>query len=200
MIIMPFMVRHGEQQHVTEDYVSVPPALTITDETGAIWTLGFRFGSAPRGEFAFNVLRNGQEVGEVASRIERRHGRVRVFTAQGWKWMLTGTVTDAQAPTLVQAIRARARPAREGQGSLRGLHSVECWLGPVPLLGFFYDPLRDTGGWVGELEAVLACSVGEWLSATVRPLTDRIVVTALLTSGYEREIPVRVGELQGMTT
>ena len=85
-LILPFMVRQGEQTHITEPYVSVPPALTITDETGAIWTLGFRYGHAPRGEFAFNVLRNGLETGEVASRIERRRGRIRIFTAHGWKW------------------------------------------------------------------------------------------------------------------
>jgi hypothetical protein len=90
-LILPFMVRSGEQSHITEDYVSVPPALTITDETGAIWTLGFRFGAAPRGEFAFNVLRNGLETGEVASRIERYKGRIRIFTARGWK-VFTGIV------------------------------------------------------------------------------------------------------------
>jgi len=90
-IILPYMVRHGEQAHITEEYVSVPPALTITDETGAIWTLGFRYGVAPRGEFAFNVLRNGLETGEIASRIERHRGRTRIFTARGWK-VFTGIV------------------------------------------------------------------------------------------------------------
>lgn len=85
-VILPYMVRSGEQQHITESYVSVPPALTITDETGAIWTLGFRHGEGPKGEFAFNVLRNGLEIGEIASRIERRKGRIRIFTRQGWKW------------------------------------------------------------------------------------------------------------------
>ena len=49
-LILPFMAPVGPQQHETESYVSVPPALTITDETGAIWTLGFRVGAAPRGE------------------------------------------------------------------------------------------------------------------------------------------------------
>ena len=34
-IILPYMVRSGEQTHVTESYVSVPPALCITDEQGA---------------------------------------------------------------------------------------------------------------------------------------------------------------------
>jgi hypothetical protein len=80
-----YMVRRGPQTHVTESYVSSPPALTITDECGDLWCLGFRYGAAPRGEFAFNVLRNGVETGEVASRIERRAGRVRIFTEAGWK-------------------------------------------------------------------------------------------------------------------
>lgn len=81
----PFMRRQGEQTHITEDYVSSPPALTITDEVGDLWCLGFSYGVAPKGEFAFNVLRNGIETGEIASRIERRGGRVRIFTANGWK-------------------------------------------------------------------------------------------------------------------
>jgi hypothetical protein len=85
MNIQPYMVRRGEQAHVTEDYVSSPPALTITDERGDLWCLGFRPGAAPRGEFAYNVLKNGEETGEIASRIERRGGRIRIFTANGWK-------------------------------------------------------------------------------------------------------------------
>lgn len=84
-IILPFMIPQGEQIHVTENDVSSPPALSITDEQGAIWVLGFRNGKAPCGEFAFNVLRNGLETGETASRIERRGGRIRIFTARGWK-------------------------------------------------------------------------------------------------------------------
>lgn len=85
---MPFMVLQGEQQHITESYVSVPPALTITDEGGNVWTLGFRRADAdesPRGEFAFEVLRNGIGTGVIASRIERRSGTVRAFTKQGWQ-------------------------------------------------------------------------------------------------------------------
>jgi hypothetical protein len=84
-MIQPFMVRQGPQTHITESYVSSPPALTITDERGDVWVLGFNYGSSPRGEFAFNVLRNGTETGEIASRIERRGGRIRIFTANGWK-------------------------------------------------------------------------------------------------------------------
>jgi hypothetical protein len=87
-MILPFMQLQGPQHHITESYVSVPPALTITDEQGAVWTLGFQTaprGKSPDGEFAFNVLRNGYECGEIASRIERRSGRVRIFTADRWK-------------------------------------------------------------------------------------------------------------------
>ena len=83
-----FFKREGEQVHVTENYVSVPPALTITDEAGAVWTLGFTRAEkeqSPDGEYAFDVLRDGAKTGEIASRIERRHGKVRVFTRHGWR-------------------------------------------------------------------------------------------------------------------
>jgi hypothetical protein len=87
-IAFPWMKLQGEQQHITEHYVSVPPALTITDERGDVWTLGFQTAprsKSPDGEFAFDVLRNGMSAGAIASRIERRNGRIRVFTADGWK-------------------------------------------------------------------------------------------------------------------
>lgn len=86
---LPFMLPRLQQQHITESYVSVPPALTITDETNAVWTLGFLVapkGKSPDGEFAFDVLRNGVDTGEIASRIERRGGRIRIFTESGWKY------------------------------------------------------------------------------------------------------------------
>lgn len=88
MNLQPFMVRQGEQLHITENYVSTPPALTITDEAGDLWCLGFNnapHGRVPGGEFAYNVLKNGAETGEFASRIERRGGRISIFTADGWK-------------------------------------------------------------------------------------------------------------------
>lgn len=91
--LMPFIRPQGEQRHITESYVSVPPALIITDEHNCIWTLGLNTaprGKSPDGEYAFDVLMNGRNMGEVASRIERRGGRVRIFTREGWKqW--TGT-------------------------------------------------------------------------------------------------------------
>ena len=85
--VLPFMVQQGEQVHITENYVSVPPALHITDSVGAVWTLGFVTApkdQSPEGEFAFNVLRDGVDVGEIASRIERRGG-IRILTRHGWK-------------------------------------------------------------------------------------------------------------------
>lgn len=85
---LPFMVRQGEQRHVTESSVSVPPALTITDGLGAVWTLGFVAATkeqSPEGEFAFEVLRDGVTTHEIASRIEMRNNTVRVFTRHGWK-------------------------------------------------------------------------------------------------------------------
>lgn len=86
--MFPFMRLQGEQKFITENYVSVPPALTILDEQGAIWTLGFQIGPkdrTPQGEFAYNVLRNGMETGEIASRIEMRENRIRIFTRDRWK-------------------------------------------------------------------------------------------------------------------
>jgi len=83
---LDYMRPHGEQTHITEAYVSSPPALVIVDETGVFWTLGFKFGPAPKGEYAFDVMKNGEPTGEYASRIERRNGRIRIFTPKGWKW------------------------------------------------------------------------------------------------------------------
>lgn len=84
----PFMALQGEQTHITESYVSIPPALTIVDECGAVWTIGFQTAPrerSPNGEFAFDVLRNGVFAGEFASRIERRAGRIQIFGRDGWK-------------------------------------------------------------------------------------------------------------------
>lgn len=84
----PFMKPRKEQVHVTENYVAVPPALTITDTVGDVWTLGFSLApkhQSPDGEFAFNVLRNGVDTHEIASRIERRSGKIKIFTCHGWK-------------------------------------------------------------------------------------------------------------------
>ena len=85
-----YMRLQGAQTHLTEAYVSVPPALIIVDERGSVWTIGFDMRLGPRGEYEFDVLRDGAKTGEYASRIERRGGKVRIFTRDGWKrW--TGT-------------------------------------------------------------------------------------------------------------
>ena len=83
-----FMRPLREQLHITEQYVAVPPALTITDEGNNVWTLGTQMApraKCPNGEYAFDVVRNGFATGDFASRIERRGGRIRIFTPDGWK-------------------------------------------------------------------------------------------------------------------
>ena len=66
--------------HRTESYVSVPPALLVTDERGDTWSLGNEY--AQHGQrFEFNVIRNDINTGEMAERIEYRGGRLRIY---GW--------------------------------------------------------------------------------------------------------------------
>lgn len=87
-MILDYMRRPQQQTHITDAYVSSPPALIILDERGDVFTLGLLLGQrreSPQGEFAFEVLWNGQPTGEFASRIERRSGRVRIFCRHGWK-------------------------------------------------------------------------------------------------------------------
>lgn len=84
-----YMRPEAEQKYETENYVASPPAARITDAGNNVWTLGYKYlepsNGAPRGEFAFIVLRNMMNTGEYASRIERRHGKIRIFTRNGWK-------------------------------------------------------------------------------------------------------------------
>ncbi len=82
---LAYMLPPAQQNHITENYVSTPPALFIIDEAGIVWTLGLKHTLGPRGEYAFPVLCNGQDTGELASRIERRNGKIRIFTINGWK-------------------------------------------------------------------------------------------------------------------
>lgn len=85
-IVLPYMRAPGEQLFLTESYVSSPPALIINDEANNVWTLGVGASpEGPRGEFAYDVLLNGMPTGETASRIERRAGRIRIFTPVGMK-------------------------------------------------------------------------------------------------------------------
>lgn len=91
--IMPYAIRRGEQTFETESYVSTPPAAVVMDSAGSVWTLGLEFHpdgwrgheGVQRGEFCFNVLRDGIDVGEWAMRIERRSGRIKIYGPDGWK-------------------------------------------------------------------------------------------------------------------
>jgi hypothetical protein len=66
------------RENKTESYVTIPPALVITDSDGAIWTAGFKF---INGEF--NVLRNDVDTGEFAERVEYHNGVVRLYGKAG---------------------------------------------------------------------------------------------------------------------
>ena len=83
----PYMVSNVEQNNITETYVSSPPALYLIDEHAVVWTLGTYLSGLPvsGGEFVFDVLRNGERTGEVASRIEKRNGRMSIFGTNGFK-------------------------------------------------------------------------------------------------------------------
>jgi hypothetical protein len=75
---------------VTEAYVSIPPALVIRDNEGALWTLGFDQGGHRTGEYEYDVVRNGRKTGEHACRIEFRGGKIRIYGQDRWRsW--TGT-------------------------------------------------------------------------------------------------------------
>lgn len=83
-----YAVRDGEQVHITETEVTSPPAAHLDDLYGATWCLGYSCGikgRSPRGQFCYNVLRNGREVGEMASVIEIKAGVVSIYTETGWK-------------------------------------------------------------------------------------------------------------------
>lgn len=89
-MIQDYMRPQGPQTHITEEYVSSPPALIIVDEAGLIWTLGqVAHKNTVKGEYAFDVLCNGQLTGEIASRIERRRGKVWGWTATGWVLLIS---------------------------------------------------------------------------------------------------------------
>lgn len=80
--------RVGEQQHITENYETSPPCAHITDLYGGVWCLGYHCGvkgRSPKGQYCYNVLRNGKEVGEMASVIAIKNGKIRIYTETGWK-------------------------------------------------------------------------------------------------------------------
>jgi hypothetical protein len=90
--IFPFMRRKGEQKHITESSVSIPPALHITDSEGAVWTLGFDYSEAEwrTGKHEYDVVRNGRVTGAFARIIEyglnsKNTRVVKIFGSEGWR-------------------------------------------------------------------------------------------------------------------
>jgi hypothetical protein len=71
----------------SEAYVSVPPALVITDNRGNTWSLGFEYTQpSGRAHYEFNVLKNDVDTGETAERIDYyRGGRVMIYGSYGRK-------------------------------------------------------------------------------------------------------------------
>jgi hypothetical protein len=87
-MIFDYQKKGHRTNYISEPYVSSPPAAFIVNEYGDMFTLGFeslRSQDCPNGEYAFDILKNGYPTGEYASRIERRNGKVRIFTRKGWK-------------------------------------------------------------------------------------------------------------------
>lgn len=78
-----FGIRH-ERANPSETYVCIPPAFSIHDSQGGVWSFGTEY-SLHNGEYEFNVLRNDVDMDEVAKRIEMRNGVVRIFGHYGWK-------------------------------------------------------------------------------------------------------------------
>jgi hypothetical protein len=84
-----YMLPKKEQFYETEPYVAVPPALYITDAANNVWTLGYSYcalSNGPKGEYAFNVLRNRIDMGVFTSRIECNGKRVRILQ-RGGTWL-----------------------------------------------------------------------------------------------------------------
>ena len=72
-----------ERENRSEEYVEIPPAYMITDETGAMWSFGTEYATGRDGHFEFNVLRNDVDTGEVASKITYRQRRVVIHGSAG---------------------------------------------------------------------------------------------------------------------
>lgn len=75
------------RENRTESYVVCPPAMYITDDDGAIFTMGFEYIELGN-RYEFIVLRNDVPTGEFAERIEytRRAGHsgaVQIFGKDG---------------------------------------------------------------------------------------------------------------------
>lgn len=184
MRILPFMVREGEQRYVTENYVSIPPALVITDEAGNIWTLGFRFGPILGGEYTFNVLRNGIETGDFASRIECRNGQVKLKTPNGWR----NVKTVRQPQIFVYAIGAKIKKSTDWPDLIRVTVYFDA-RPDIPMVSFCFN--TALGGMHEMKNEPLVCEPNQWLYATTdRPCSD-LIVAGYLGNQNIREIPIR---------
>jgi hypothetical protein len=68
----------------TQPYVSVPPALILTDSNGATWTLGSDH--VDKGwRYYWGIMRNDVHTGEHAERLEYKNGKIRAWTPLGPK-------------------------------------------------------------------------------------------------------------------
>ena len=75
------------RENITESYVVCPPACYITDDDGAIFTMGFDYIEYPF-KYEFMVMRNDKPTGQFAETIEYRRsaggaGVVRLFGKDG---------------------------------------------------------------------------------------------------------------------
>jgi len=73
------------RENPSERDVEIPPARLITDMGGGMWTLGTEYVVGRDGSLEFNVLRNDVDIGEIASKIVHRNGRVVIFGTNGWR-------------------------------------------------------------------------------------------------------------------
>ncbi len=87
-MILDYMKKGYTKEFITDMYVSSPPAAYIVDERGNVFTLGFKYQEerdSPKGHYSFNILINGKDTGQYGTHIERRNGKIRVFTKYGFK-------------------------------------------------------------------------------------------------------------------
>jgi hypothetical protein len=185
-MILPFMILNGEQRHITENYVSIPPALVITDEAGNIWTLGFKFGPISGGEYTFNVLCNGTDTGKFANRIERRKNEIWIFTLTGWELM---KVMERRS-TFIYAIGAKANKTTINVIPIK----IKVYFNLRPDIPAVYLNFNSVTGGLEDLRTnPLICMPGQWLYAIVEPEGFDVTVAGYLGEKNVREIPIRKG-------
>lgn len=181
------MVRNEEQKYITENYVSIPPALIITDEAGSIWTLGFVTGPISGGEFTFNVLRNGVDTGEYANRIERRKNEIWIYGPEEWKRMHVHKST----PFYVYAIKVMlvSEPIKTNIGIEVDIY----WDNKPekPAVAFAGNPAY---GFIWQnFGSPIECFPDQWLYAVINPFWPNVSVTGYVGGENLRAIPIRRG-------